>query len=428
MASARAHGIALLIAVSLLGTRAIGAIAAPAQADPPPQQTAAVAASSQLATRGAFAGDEACRTCHQNKFDSYHKTAHHLTSRPPSAQSISGKFTPGSNTMETIDPSLHFQMEARPSGFYQTAVIGDPPHAKLHSARIDIVVGSGTKGQTYLSWRGNALFQLPVSYWVDLGQWVNSPGYLDGTANFDRPIPPRCLECHATYIKAVSDSPFENHYFADTLMVGISCERCHGPGRAHVEKYRALEGPGPASATPGANSGTAIDSDEAGNSTIVNPANLPRDRAMDVCGQCHGGLGEPVTPAFTYTPGEPLAEHIKLQVPDPSVKIDVHGNQVELLERSKCYQSSATMTCATCHDVHARERPAASYSTTCLTCHKAENCGMYPKLGSAIAANCIDCHMPVQQSNLIVSDSDAHVVRARVRNHWIKVYPQTVTP
>ena len=50
---------------------------------------------------------------------------------------------------------------------------------------------------------------------------------------------------------------------------------------------------------------------------------------------------------------------------------------------------------------------------------------MYAKLGPQIAENCIDCHMPVQASNLIVSDVNGTSVRARVRNHWIKVYSKS---
>jgi hypothetical protein len=37
--------------------------------------------------------------------------------------------------------------------------------------------------------------------------------------------------------------------------------------------------------------------------------------------------------------------------------------------------------------------------------------------------NCIDCHMPVQPTNVIVSETADQVVRATMRNHWIKVYP-----
>jgi hypothetical protein len=113
---------------------------------------------------------------------------------------------------------------------------------------------------------------------------------------------------------------------------------------------------------------------------------------------------------------------VQLQIPAPDAKLDVHGNQVALLERSRCYQSSAKLSCTTCHDVHAPERPAAAYSGRCLGCHKAENCGVYPKLGQDIAKNCVDCHMPVQDSDVIVSIVAGKPVKMPIRSHWIKIY------
>ena len=76
---------------------------------------------------------------------------------------------------------------------------------------------------------------------------------------------------------------------------------------------------------------------------------------------------------------------------------DVHGNQVGLLQKSRCYLSSPKMSCSTCHDVHQPERPAAAYSDRCLSCHQVESCGMSKTMGHKIADNCIDCHMPVER-------------------------------
>ncbi len=54
-------------------------------------------------------------------------------------------------------------MEKRDSGFYQVAYYkGDP---KI-TGRFDIVVGSGSKGQTYITRYKNELYQLPVSYFT----------------------------------------------------------------------------------------------------------------------------------------------------------------------------------------------------------------------------------------------------------------------
>ena len=44
------------------------------------------------------------------------------------------------------------------------------------SRRFDIVVGSGTKGQTYLSWVGNQLIELPVSIFHAGASMGKQPG------------------------------------------------------------------------------------------------------------------------------------------------------------------------------------------------------------------------------------------------------------
>jgi hypothetical protein len=136
-------------------------------------------------------------------------------------------------------------------------------------------------------------------------------------------------------------------------------------------------------------------------SQIVNPAALSRERQVEICAQCHGGIGESVGPAFSYVPGQPLENYIRLQRPDANAAVDVHGNQVALTQRSRCYQNSQ-MSCTMCHEVHAPERAAAAYSEKCLKCHKESACGEFAKLGAKIRDNCIDCHMPVQESNLII--------------------------
>jgi predicted CXXCH cytochrome family protein len=260
-------------------------------------------------------------------------------------------------------------------------------------------------GQTYLYWKDNLLFQLPVSYWVDLGTWVNSPGYRDGTANFDRVVTPRCLECHVTYAESVTGLGLLNAYKPESLVVGISCERCHGPGREHVEAMTTSKAAG----------------------SIVNPAKLPRESQIEICAQCHGGRRIAMTAAFSYVPGEPLDKYFRQDQPN-TTRVDVHGNQVALLQMSRCYQASADMTCSTCHDVHQTQRDVAGFSDRCLQCHRPETCGEFPKLKEKIVKSCVDCHMPVQTSNLIIANSKENETRAMVRTHWIKIYPDTRTP
>lgn len=93
-----------------------------------------------------------------------------------------------------------------------------------------------------------------------------------------------------------------------------------------------------------------------------------------------------------------------------------------MLEKSRCFQSSSNMSCATCHDVHEPETNLATFSRKCLSCHKVEACGVYPKLGHEIANDCIDCHMPNQESRVVFLDVEGKRVNPKFRTHWIKVY------
>jgi hypothetical protein len=137
-------------------------------------------------SRSGYVSDEACARCHQDKGDSYDKTAHHITSQVADKNTIVGTFGPGAHTIQTANPNLTFRMDSKGDEFFQTAIWGTPPNERTHTQRLDLVIGLGGKGRTYLIWDDNQLFQLPVGYSTVLGQWINSPGYKDGTASFDR--------------------------------------------------------------------------------------------------------------------------------------------------------------------------------------------------------------------------------------------------
>jgi cytochrome c554/c'-like protein len=291
-------------------------------------------------------------------------------------------------------------MEAKADGFFQTALWEIGGAATSRTEKMDVVIGSGRRGQTYLYWKKDQLFQLPVSYWTSLHLWINSPNYIDGEANFEKRVLPNCLACHMSYAAAIGSPVYSNEFKKDSLVFGISCERCHGPGKKHAELMAAKK--------PDAN--------------MVSIGKLSRERQVEVCAQCHGGLRPPLEDPFSYAPGEPLEKYFRSTGTPVAKTADVHGNQVGLLQMSKCYQSSASMTCSTCHNVHQTQRDAPAFSQKCLSCHKVESCGEFAKLGQKLAGNCVDCHMPVQASNAIVSSLQGKATREMVRSHWIKVY------
>jgi hypothetical protein len=370
----------------------------------------------QTAARDGFVGDAGCAACHQAQAGSYVHTAHHLTSQVPSPSTVLGSFEPGHNQLVIVPegnpaglPALRFLMERKGDRFTETVVSGDGTDAVTQTETIGVVTGSGTRGQTYLYWRGDSLFELPVSYWTDGKRWINSPGYQNATADFSRPVSAGCMECHSTYLQALSGDAGGNRFRKETLEVGISCERCHGAGAAHVARYRSG---GPAAADK-----------------IVNPAKFSRERQLELCAYCHSGIQrEAVAPAFSYVAGQPLANYFKPIGGAVAEHPDVHGNQVGLLERSRCFRGSATMTCSTCHDAHAPEEAAKSYSGKCLGCHAWQACKVAKSIGLRAKGNCIDCHMPVEKTNVIVTQTAGEELHAAMRNHWIKVYPEARLP
>ena len=350
-------------------------------------------------------GDSACLGCH-TAMASFEQTAHRLTSTLPTRASIQARFNAGENVLRTVNPNLYFRMDSTAAGFYESAVMGRAPDTSVRRERIDIVTGV-RKGQSFLYWRGDRLYQHPVSYWAGVG-WTNSPGYRDGIAYFDRPIRPRCLECHASGFESVADSNVVNRYQPAGALLGITCEVCHGSGRDHVARERSV--------LSGLRS-----------HAIVNPARLPRARQVDACALCHSGTAPLRTAPFSFVPGQRLEKRFDLSSPPDTGVADVHGNQVALLARSACFRASE-MTCATCHDVHREQRDLVALSGRCLTCHTVQSCGLFPRHGNQLLGRCVDCHMPLQASQILVSNSLGRQLRPQVRSHWIKVYPEHQSP
>ncbi len=345
-------------------------------------------------------GPPTCRTCHRRIVDSFDRTAHRRTSTAAGPSTILGDFAPGHNVLRTRSPGVSFTMEQRPDGFYQSA--RDSVAGGTRAERIDIVVGSGRRGQTYLYWRNGVLFELPVSYLTATRQWINSPGYPDGQIDFSRIVVPRCLECHATSFSMSADRRVRR--YSSTYQLGIGCRRCHGDGRQHVAYQTAHP-----------EDTTAHD--------IFNPAHASRDRLIDVCALCHSGGRELKRPPFSFRPGDSLDAFLQHE-PAASVVPDVHGNQIGLLRRSQCFRSSPSLSCTTCHDVHQRQRDVTAFVPHCLQCHDPTQHPRADLIGTRLTTLCIDCHMPVRKSNAIQINTARRQAGLYFRSHEIAVYPE----
>ncbi|MEO8766655.1 MAG: cytochrome c3 family protein [Ginsengibacter sp.] len=354
-----------------------------------------------------FAGSATCAKCHNKIYESHLHTGHHLTSIEAAEKYVKGSFNKSDNKYQ-YDANLYVAMEKRDSGLYQVAYLNG---VEKIAKRFDIVVGSAARGQTFLSWQGNHLYQLPIAYFTATDQWSNSPGYPNQAA-FNRPVTSRCLECHSTYANTISLPGKEPEEFDHARMLyGVDCEKCHGPGAKHVE-YQTQNPKEPIG------------------KYIVNPAMLSRKQNLDLCALCHGGRLRKTKPSFEFVAGDKLSDYFFRDTTSPDTKsIDVHGNQFGLLSESSCFQNSAQLTCITCHNPHESERgKVAVFSQKCMACHNKEHgnfCKINPTLVNSISSNCIDCHMPRQRSmSIAVLLPGAEVpTAALIHTHFIKVYP-----
>jgi len=150
-----------------------------------------------------YIGMETCMECHAAIVADHMQTAHWLTSSLASEATIKGSLEKDENVF-TLSETTVFHMYQKDSLFVQEPrfTTDDRP---IYTQPMNVVIGSGTKGQSYLTWNKDALFQLQISYFSPTDNWINSPGYLSGRLAPPRPVPGRCLECHTTYAEHLAD-------------------------------------------------------------------------------------------------------------------------------------------------------------------------------------------------------------------------------
>ena len=341
-----------------------------------------------------FLGSAACASCHEKKHASFVKTPHHLTSRPATKNAFAGGFEAGSNVVRTSNPDLSFQLSERDGEFFQQFRFFD----WQCEVPMDVVTGTAKMGQSFLYWNEDGLYQTNVSYVPGKGGWVNSPGFPDGNATYERPITARCLDCHITYVDYIEPP---NYYARDSMIMGISCERCHGPGKEHVEHHNE---------NPNLEKGEHISL----------PSDLSRKQQLDLCGQCHAGLFPLRGNPFSFRPGDTLTEHY-IEIAEGAGDGVHTSDQLERLARSACFIES-TMTCIDCHNPHQMESGQKQvFSERCIECHEPQGCGMSDQLGPTIADNCIDCHMPMYESKALRLQTSDRSSALMLRDHHIRV-------
>ncbi len=356
--------------------------------------------------RGAgFAGATTCQQCHQSVYDAYGLSTHYNTTRPVTPETVSGSVASGNNRFHYND-STYIAIEKRSNEFYQAAYINGQEKSAY---RMDIQFGA-KHAETFLYWKGEQTFEHPLSFYKSLNGWATSPGYSATQINFNRLIGTNCFQCHSSFVNSnrkPTPHGVEEVLDKSSVILGIDCERCHGPSINHVNYHNAYP--------------------EVKEAKYITPIRtLSRQQRLDVCAVCHSGNNRiPEHSTFLFQPGDTLANYyLAWPTQKANAEYDVHGNQSQLLAQSKCFTNAITMDCSTCHNPHANaSNNLKAYSAICSSCH--QNVTHKTVVETAtVQNNCIDCHMPVQPSRAITFQAHKDTLKSayQLRTHKIAVY------
>lgn len=365
----------------------------------------------------AYVGNAACGSCHGDLAASYARTGMGKAVSVFDPETAVEQFQNGRSPVVCSDDGYCYQAVVRGDSLIQVETRPeDPAYRREHA--VSHVIGSGHATRSYMMEAGGGeagsyLTQMPLTWYVERAVWDLSPGYAQTNQRFERPINLDCLTCH----NGRPGHEASTNFYTD-VPLGITCERCHGPGSAHVEAYLADDNPP--------------------ESRIVNPANLSIDLQLDVCQQCHL-TGETVyTPgedATTYRPGRPLSAHRSVFVTQSSLDDPESfgiSSHAERMMRSACFQETQgtdrALTCTTCHDPHTpvAELAEEHFDTTCQSCHGGaahEVACSRPEASTmeeAITGNCASCHMR--------RAGTSDIPHVSFTDHWIQRTPPPPAP
>jgi len=274
-----------------------------------------------------FLGPQACQPCHAEIYKRQSESHHARALRPLSDSPLARMLRP---LRERSGASLRYE------GFDAIAEVAG------ESARLTLEWAFGAGSQAYTP-MGRGFIEHRVSWYRRRDGLSLTPGH-DPNPSRDAHSALgikqsaenayRCFNCHAANVSRNADG-FPN---LEGIVPGVTCERCHGPGGAHIE----------ATSQRGA---------------ILNPRRLTPRQQTEVCAECHRS---------------PDAE-FKSEMPELENPVSVRFAPVGLMA-SRCYQKSGGISCLTCHNPHEDRRPDAK---ACITCHTKPH----------TTGSCFTCHM-----------------------------------
>lgn len=333
----------------------------------------------------AFVGNQACARCHASIYESYSRTPMAHASGAAIDNLVPAEFT---HEKSGVHYRIYSEGNTAWLGFERP---GDPSISGKH--QLLYFIGSGRRGRSYLFAVDDFVFESPVNWYADGHRWDMAPAY--GNVReipLNLPAYPECLRCHTSGMQLPINGSQNEYPTPLFTQDGVGCERCHGPGAAHIK-----------------------------GAAIVNPVKLTAERRDSVCMQCHLEASVAIERAghhaSDFRPGAVLDDYIRHYVLSANQSSGLGANsQFEALAQSQCKKKSGdSMSCMSCHDPHsypAADERASYYRRKCLACH-----------GAAFGAkhhpekpDCTACHMPASLST--------DIAHTEVTDHRIQRRPE----
>ncbi len=342
-----------LVVITLLSTAPMAQQAPPLSAIQP-QETGT----------GKYTGNEACAKCHGEIYKTYAATAMAQASGPAMQGLLTGDFLHAPSR-------VHYRVYAE-NGKAWMSFERSGDNDIQGKKELLYFIGTGHRGRTYLFSQDGFVFEAPINWYGQQHLWDMAPAYQkDREIPMNLPAASSCFACHTSNSQPPipgTENKYEQPVFEHA---GVTCERCHGPGSAHVESA----------------------------GSIVNPAKLSPERRDDICMECHFegrvAIQQPGRSLAKFQAGDNLFDfvHYFILAGNSNDRIGALS-QVEALSQSVCKRKSGDkMACTSCHDPHftpKTEEAVSYYRGKCLACH-GEKFGAGHKTKQP---DCRVCHMP----------------------------------
>lgn len=358
-----------------------------------------------------YTGSAACERCHESEYDSWKRTLHIQMTKPIAEAKVLGDFSAGTHLQQY---GRSYTMETRDGHYFITVVNGKRPPERFE---IQYTLGA-RRFQGYLSRLPDGrVYVLPVFWHNESKRWLDykeiTPVPDDPDHDLRQIWNVTCVNCHATNLVKHFNNTADTYATTWTEM-GIGCEACHGPGRAHITLMSDWE--------KRPDSKPAYDRSSSNRQLgetlkIFSPRTASPRQVFDTCGYCHGNKNNVF---FGFKSGDRYEDYaLPFLISDPIPPNDPQGefwpdgrpsrfNRPQALTMTGCFQKGQA-TCTSCHRMHGAgndhalktqvEAPGGGHTRQsdllCTQCHTKgfDEPAHTHHAPESQGSRCVECHM-----------------------------------